>query len=191
MRLGVVLMLLLAVAGILRFRTWYLPHFHRVKSGEFYRSGQPCGVGLHAIKLLGIRTVVTLRSRENPVTAAEEEYYRNHGIRFFRVPLSWNDLEKIGLAMEQVMAIANDPRNHPVLVHCARGKERAGLASAVFRMERDQWPNSKAMEELFDLGLEPGERLVFEEFVRNYSARGEKGEGNSPAPLGSPPLAVQ
>lgn len=187
LRLGVGLALLLAVAGTIRFRTWYLPHFHRVKAGEFYRSGQPRGVGLHAVRLLGVRTVVTLRSRENPVTAAEEAYCRRHGIRFLRVPLSWDDPAEISRAVEQVMAIAEDPRNHPVLVHCARGKERTGLVSAVFRIEREQWPKSKAMKEMFDLGLEPGEKLVFDEFVWNYLPRWARGEGNPSTGRGTAP----
>jgi rhodanese-related sulfurtransferase len=175
-RVGACLVLLLMVAGAIRFRTWYLPNFHWVRAGEFYRSGQPRGIGLRAVNLLGVRTVVSLRSREDSVALAEEKYYRSHGIRFVRVPLSWSDQKEIGLAVEQVMAIVDVPENRPVLVHCARGRERAGLVSAVFRMEQDRWSNSKAMKEMFDLGLEPGEKKAFDEFVWNYLPRWQKGE---------------
>ena len=47
----------------------------------------------------------------------------------------------------------DDPANYPILMHCAEGIERAGLAAALYRLERMGWTNEQAVAELIALGV--------------------------------------
>lgn len=185
-------------AGFLRFREWYLPNFRVLRPVAFYRSGQPRGPGLQAIKLMGIRTVITLRSKRDSAALAEETFCRNNSIQWVRVPLGGTQAD-VSRAVSEIMAIVEAPRNRPVLVHCARGKERSGLVSAVFRIEQERWANAKALKEMYDLGLEPGSWPTFEGFIWEYrpkwrneeevdasSAESRTDTDNLPPPASSP-----
>lgn len=167
----------LAVFGL---REWCLPNLRVLRPGVFYRSGQPRSVGLPVLRLLGVRTVVTLRSKMDEEALAEAAWCRRHSVRLVRVPLK-GDRATIDRSVAAILALVADRRNHPILVHCAQGKERSGLVSAVFRMEQDGWSNQKALKEMYDRGLEPGSWLAFEEYVWRYDPRAVGRDLGAPA----------
>ncbi len=78
------------------------------------------------------------------------------------------DLQK---SVDRFLKITDQEANLPVLVHCSRGKERAGLFSAVYRMEYDRWSNQEALIEMYNLGLDPGSMPVVEEYIWHYRPR--------------------
>ena len=153
-----------------------LPNFHTVRKGVLYRSGQPRGIGLGLVHLRGIRTLVNLRKPGRPGISEEEDYAKEHGMNFVQIPLG-NAADEIHVAADQFLAIVREPRNWPVLVHCSRGKERAGIMTAAFRIEEDGWLLDKTLAELFRLGLEPGAMPGAEAFVAAI------GHGTSPHPI--------
>jgi len=53
------------------------------------------------------------------------------------------------------IAVMDDPANHPVLVHCLAGRDRTGVACAVYRMEYDRWPAERAAAEMVEYGFDP------------------------------------
>lgn len=139
---------------------WYYPPapaFGTVVSGVLYRSGQP---GADALRVLqrryGIRTVVNLRSPiklENDALAQQEiAFARGNDMKFVNLPYGG---PSPATEVEEFLAIVSDPANRPVLVHCAAGKDRAGVMVAAYRIRKQGWSLSKALEEMKSLGFEP------------------------------------
>ena len=162
---------------------WYfiqvaLPHFGAVREGVLYRSGQPRGLGLAWVKHSGIRTLVNLRKPHSDGTPEEKAFAAANGLNFhnFSIGSSHADIER---TVARFLDIVDDKSNWPILVHCSRGKERSGVLSAVFRIEFDRWPNERALEETYRLGLEKGHMPIPENFIKNYRARWNGGAGTS------------
>jgi protein tyrosine/serine phosphatase len=164
------LVALLAGAAYWYFIQVALPHFGTVREGVLYRSGQPRGLGLAWVKHFGIRTLVNLRKPHSDGTPEEKAFAAANGLNFynFSIGSSHADIEQ---TVARFLAIVDDQSNWPILVHCSRGKERSGVLSAVFRIEYDRWPNDRALEETYRLGLEKGHMPIPENFIKNYRAR--------------------
>ena len=125
-----------------------------VRHGRVFRSDSLAHVEPqhveHLVEERGVRTVVDLRG------AAEVDAYPNHPMRdagavIHHVPLidpakressgfEWETmtltdlyrfiLESAGPQFVEVLQIIAEPANHPVVFHCAAGKDRAGLIAA-------------------------------------------------------------
>ncbi|MBY0527120.1 MAG: dual specificity protein phosphatase family protein [Gemmataceae bacterium] len=132
-------------------------NFQVVNDGVLYRSGQMSGAGLKAmVREHGIRTVVTLRDAAVPgglpPDAGEEAYCRKEEMNHFRLtPRPWWAPDNTVPAEENVrrfLEIMDDPKNHPVLIHCFAGSHRTGAYCAIYRMEYEHWSNKEALEEM-------------------------------------------
>ena len=44
--------------------------------------------------------------------------------------------------------IVNDPASQPVYVHCAGGRHRTGVMTAVYRMTKENWTGDQAFKEM-------------------------------------------
>lgn len=118
-----------------------LPNLHKV-SDRLYRSGQPTAEGMRAAERLGIRTVISLRSRQRDAAPAEGTDLLLH-----HVPMrAWNP--RLMAAAEALNAIAASPG--PVLVHCWHGADRTGMVVALYRMLEQGWPREAAIREMLD-----------------------------------------
>ena len=142
----------LGVAGAAyTFSQYLLPNFSVVRRGVLWRSGQPNTLGLQVARLAGVRTIVCLRGKDSSARTAEAEFARRHGIAFIATPLPFS-----GVGAADVVAgfldVVGDPARQPVLVHCARGKERSGVCSAAFRIKLNCWSNQQASVEMYARG---------------------------------------
>jgi tyrosine-protein phosphatase SIW14 len=159
---GVLLIATLLVGGPWWYKVEYDRHFrnfHVVDAGKLYRSAQLDVDGLkHVVREYGIRTIVDLRDGQQALDRAEESWATATGIKHVRIPPRawwcddgrWPVPAEIGLAeFRQVM---DDPRNHPVLVHCWGGVHRTGLYCAVYRMDYQHWTKPDAVAEMRALG---------------------------------------
>jgi len=157
--LGCVIVILLITAPmVLAFRLQKeMREFRVVRDGMLYRSGQMRVPGLKRVVYeYGIRTIITLRDKavsgSLPVDLAEEQFCASEEINYHRFPLlHWEAPDGSSPVEENVRKfreILNDPRNHPVLIHCQAGIHRTGAYCAIFRMEYDHWCNSQAIREL-------------------------------------------
>ena len=171
----------LAIAILIAGSAYYyviqisLPHFHTVREGVLYRSGQPRGIGLELVRLMGIRTLINLRRPDSDGTAEEKAFAAEKGLNFYNFSIGSNH-EAIEDVVRQFLAVVDDKSQWPILVHCSRGKERSGVLSAIFRIENERWSNEMALEETYRLGLERGAMPIPEDFIKNYRARWAGGE---------------
>lgn len=106
---------------------------HVVDAGRLYRSAQLNGDALaNVLTRFGIRSVINLRGR-NP----GEWWYQNeldvsarHGALHFDIGMGATSQPDAGVIARLIKALQTAPR--PVLIHCASGADRSGLAAALY-----------------------------------------------------------
>jgi tyrosine-protein phosphatase SIW14 len=149
-------------------------NFRTVRPGVLYRSGQLSRDGLkRAIHEYGIRTVITLRAADEPDALPpdweEEQFCRKEELYHYRLrPQCWWSPEgpvPASANVKKFLEVLDDPKHHPVLVHCFAGAHRTGAYCAIFRMEYDRWDNEEALQEVFTAGYD---HLYQEEDVLGY-----------------------
>lgn len=144
-----------------------LPRFYRVNE-KLYRGAQPRSGGLRRLKQLGVKTVINLRG-SNDTTRFEEQEARLLGLNYFNVPM-----DRIGrpadAKVQRVLAIINTPKNHPVFVHCNHGRDRTGLAIAIYRLTNEGWTAEEAQREADRHGMFWC-KFGLKRYIRDYYAR--------------------
>jgi protein tyrosine phosphatase (PTP) superfamily phosphohydrolase (DUF442 family) len=156
-----------------------------VEPGVLYRSGQMTAAGFEeAVQLYGIRTVVNLQDDyPDPLIAldplgrhreSESELCRRLGVKYvFIAP----DLlprrrararHELPAAIDQFLAVMDDPSNHPVLIHCKAGLHRTGVITAVYRMEYAGWSPREAMAELLAQGFGRFKGVAANDYIQQY-----------------------
>jgi tyrosine-protein phosphatase SIW14 len=86
-------------------------------------------------------------------STAEEKTVTASGMRYVSVPMT-------GLTppsseqITKILTILQDGSVGPVFVHCKRGADRTGVVIAVYRIQHDQWENSRALAEAMSRGYE-------------------------------------
>lgn len=122
-------------------------NLHRI-TPTLYRSAQPRRDDVAALKTLGIKTVISLRSYNS-----DDRVFEGHpDIDLQRVRIdtwSLNDNE----VLRALMAIREAERNGPVLIHCWHGADRTGAVAAVYRMALQDWTRDAARHEMFRGGF--------------------------------------
>ncbi len=137
----------------------------RVANGIF-RGAQPKSEGYATLKAMGVRTVINLRTRHGEKKAVEAA-----GMRYVEIPMSF--LKNVDpAAVRKVLSVMTDPANQPVFVHCSRGADRAGVVTAVYRMDVDGWSEAEAEAEMEAFGFH---EIWFQlkEFVRRYQGEAQ------------------
>lgn len=144
--LPVCLLLLLTASGAVYFRAPLLcNNLHAVVPGRVYRSAQPSAETLDGfITRLELRTVVSLRGGEDDWAwfAEERDVCERRSVELKAVHFDPNRLPPKG-ELERLVEIL-DASPHPVLLHCSRGIDRAGLGSAVAQLLAGETPEQAA-----------------------------------------------
>src|SRR5215510_10728463 len=148
-----------------------IANFGRIDD-TYYRGSQSEGRDYAALATLGVKTVIDLQA--DGENADEAKLVEASGMRFYRIPMT----TRVAPTAEQLatfMRIVNDPAQQPVYVHCAGGRHRTGVMTAVYRMEKDGWTSDQAFKEMkkYDFGfdfLHP----EFKKFVFAYSPQHDR-----------------
>ena len=109
------------------------PDFGMVGSG-IYRSSFPKPEHFPFLKTLGLKSILLLLPEEYP--AENLEFCEENGIRLFQVGLSGNKEPFVHVKLEDlenVLRIALNPANQPLLIHCNMGKHRTGCVVGCIR----------------------------------------------------------
>jgi len=97
---------------------------------------------------LGLKSILNLQTHGD--TEELEQCYR-HGIALY-------DFDVFGMwvpnidDMRLALLIMQDPKTHPLYVHCTHGRERTGLLCALYRIHIQQWELDIAHSEMVKLG---------------------------------------
>jgi tyrosine-protein phosphatase SIW14 len=138
-----------------------LSNVGRISQG-IYRGNQPLPDGYKTLKKMGIKTVINLRSRHS-----EKKSVENNGMNYMEFPISMIKNLKRENIREIINAMA-DPENQPVYIHCALGRDRTGIVSAIYRIEKQGWSFDEAEQEMQDFGFNDA-WINLRKLIRNYS----------------------
>jgi len=132
---------------------------------HFYRGAQPKGRNYEQLAALGIKTIVDLRddARDEARSATERA-----GMRYINLPMKEKSYPQADTAA-RFLQIVNDEANWPVFVHCAGGRHRTGVMTAVYRMAVDGWGVDQAYQEMkrFDFSTSWGHGC-YKDYVFDY-----------------------
>jgi protein tyrosine phosphatase (PTP) superfamily phosphohydrolase (DUF442 family) len=188
-------LLVLALVPAFAYRYIYTRHvynFHVSQPGVLLRCGQLSEWGLErAIEAHGVKTVINLRwGTEDPEVGpggvTEKDVCDRHGVKYVFmpvadvveqpcVPLPRRDGTHVMVpwSVAEFLRIMDDPRNHPVLLHCRVGKHRTGILTAVWKMEQGV-SRKEALQEMRDCGFLLDDRAAYwpeRAFVETYQPR--------------------
>ncbi|KAJ6334253.1 hypothetical protein OIU78_011200 [Salix suchowensis] len=131
-------------------------NFAMVDNGIF-RSGFPDSPNFSFLQTLGLRSIICLCPE--PYTEATTEFLKDGGIRLYQFgiesyknftfhgsngpELSWNFESEPFVNIPQdtireALQVVLDVKNHPILIHCKRGKHRTGCLVGCLR-KLQQW----------------------------------------------------
>ena len=120
-----------------------IDNFGEINS-NYYRGAQPEGKDYAALAGAGIRTVIDLQRDGD---SNEKQSVERAGMKFVKIGMTTH-VPPTPQQIEQFLTIVNDPANQPVFVHCAGGKHRTGVMTAVYRMTQDKWTSDQAFREM-------------------------------------------
>ena len=128
-----------------------------------YRGPRPDQADFDAMARAGVRTVIDLQGKASKVIPGETLRARQQrramseraGLRHYNIPTT---LSRIDEPTEQeellrIAALMNEPGNQPVYVHCAAGKDRTGMAVAVYRILYQGCSYAQARKEFVRHGI--------------------------------------
>lgn len=136
-------------------------------------SGQPSPEDLDALKAQGFRTIVNLRTDDEPgLLDDEEREVESRALNYAAVPVSPALLDDVAVARFSQELESIDGK--PALVHC-RSAGRAGMMVLLHMAVQNGWSVQKALQTGKEMGdLAPNEtspyRAFFEDYVRRHSA---------------------
>ncbi|KAH7569405.1 hypothetical protein ACOSP7_012804 [Xanthoceras sorbifolium] len=121
-------------------------NFAMVDNGVF-RSGFPESANLSFLQSLGLRSVLYLCPEPYPDPI--NEFLKANEIRLFQFPIDGCKEPFVNIPEETIreaLQVVLDARNHPILIHCKRGKHRTGCLVGCLR-KLQKWCLSSIFDE--------------------------------------------
>lgn len=149
-------LLLIGVGGSFAWRaaTAWPKRFSAVDPGRVYRCGEVTPDQLSRIAAeYDLRGVLSLLNPGVPESAAERERALKLGLRWNNVPLT-GDGASTSADRDRIRAILRDETNLPLLIHCAAGVNRTGLAVGMYRIHAQHWTIEQVEQELLSTDFE-------------------------------------
>ena len=108
-------------------------NYGAVLPGCIYRSAYPEEKNYGFLKDVGIKTILTLVPE--PLTPEFQNFMKEAGIQHFHAHIRANkgEVRVESCEMARALRLIMDRSNHPILVHCNKGKHRTGCTIACFR----------------------------------------------------------
>jgi uncharacterized protein (TIGR01244 family) len=139
-------------------------NFRQVKS-TVACAGATTPEALRGIKDMGFASVVNLRqaSENGANVEAESAAAAAAGLKYLHIPM--NGAAPETTVLDQFIAAARVPANHPMFVHCGSGNRAAAVWLAK-RLMVDGWTVERASEEAEALGLR---NAALKQFALDYA----------------------
>ncbi|CAN6574209.1 unnamed protein product [Malus baccata var. baccata] len=112
-------------------------NFSLVDNGIF-RSGFPESANFSFLQTLGLGSIICLCPE--PYPEANMEFLKSNGIKLFQFGIDGYKEPFVNIpddTIREALKVVLDVRNHPVLIHCKRGKHRTGcLVGCLRKLQR-------------------------------------------------------
>jgi protein tyrosine/serine phosphatase len=133
---------------------------------NYYRGAQPNGHDYADLAAIGIHTVINLTNGDGD--ANEKTLVENVGMKYYQIPMSAH-VQPTPAKISEFLRIVNDPASQPVYVHCAGGRHRTGVMTAVYRITQNGWTADQAFKEMKQYQYGPDFlHPEFKSFVYDY-----------------------
>lgn len=110
----------------------------------YYRGAQPKRDDYRRLASLGVKTIIDLRDDpKNFARAAAEQ----SGLKYVNFPMSDHDYPPADTA-EKFLKLVSNESLWPIYVHCAGGRHRTGVMTAVYRLTVEGWDMERAYREM-------------------------------------------
>lgn len=108
-------------------------NYGAVIPGSIYRASYPEPANYEFIKDLKIKSILTLVPE--PIAPEYQAFMDEAGIQHFQVHIRANkgEVRVDSCEMQRALRLLMDRTNHPIMVHCNKGKHRTGCTVACFR----------------------------------------------------------
>ncbi|KAF1970489.1 tyrosine-protein phosphatase SIW14 [Bimuria novae-zelandiae CBS 107.79] len=150
-----------------RLRSLYPPsNYGAVVPGAVYRSSYPQEKNFDFLESLKLKTIITLVPEEIP--AGYRDWMNKAGVQHFQVHLNANKgaVRIQSCDINRALNIVLDRTNHPILIHCNKGKHRTGCLVATLR--RIQGYDSDFVRHEYHVYADPKARFWDEVFFENF-----------------------
>ncbi|KAL3604925.1 hypothetical protein D5086_005784 [Populus alba] len=121
-------------------------NFAMVDNGIF-RSGFPDSANFSFLQTLGLRSIICLCPE--PYTEATTEFLRDGGMRLYQFGIESYKEPFVNIPQDTIreaLQVVLDVKNHPILIHCKRGKHRTGCLVGCLR-KLQKWCLSSIFDE--------------------------------------------
>ncbi|KAJ9542565.1 hypothetical protein OSB04_029071 [Centaurea solstitialis] len=125
--------------------TYHPPINFATVEDRIYRSGFPQPRDFPYLETLNLRSVIYLCTE--PYPSENLEFLNSRNIRLFQFGIDGTKDAKISKGtITEALKVLIDVRNHPLLIHCKRGKHRTGCLVGCLR-KLQNWCLSSVLEE--------------------------------------------
>ena len=132
---------------------------------HFYRGSQPTDRNYEQLAALGIKTIVNLREDAQQSDRADAE---RAGLHYINLPMKDKSYPRPDTA-EKFLKIMSDEANWPVYIHCAGGRHRTGVMTAIYRMSVNGWDIDHAYQEMKQYDFYTGwGHSCYKDYVYDY-----------------------
>ncbi|KAJ1643920.1 tyrosine-protein phosphatase siw14 [Coemansia asiatica] len=148
----------------------YPPENFAMVCPYIYRSGMPKRRNYAFLKKLKLKSILTLIMEEYP--QQNQKFLEQSGIKLFQFGVAGNK-EPFADIPEDIMCEAlltlMDKRNHPILIHCNKGKHRTGCLVGCLR-KLLEWSNTSIFDEYRRYSA-PKSRSMDQQFIELFDIR--------------------
>ncbi|ORY90881.1 protein-tyrosine phosphatase, partial [Leucosporidium creatinivorum] len=143
------------------------PENFAMVSSFVYRSSFPKRKNFKFLKQLGLKSVLTLILEDYP--EQNLEFLEAEGIEFFQFGIPGNKEPFVQIPDDKIvaaLAVILDVRNHPMLIHCNKGKHRTGCLVGCLRKVQ-QWSLTAIFDEYRRYSF-PKSRSMDQQFIEAF-----------------------
>lgn len=140
--------------------------------GEIYRSSFPRPENFEFLRdRLKLKSILVLIPEEYP--AENMKFMEETGIKLFQVGMSGNKEPFVNIPSDlltKALEVVLNPENHPILIHCNRGKHRTGCLVGCIR-KLQNWSLTMIFDEYRRFAF-PKVRALDQQFIELYDDTG-------------------
>ena len=170
----VVRLLAAVMISVIVFVTWNQTNYNfaPVQPGRIYRSGQmPAGSLARALRINQIKTVLNLRGSNSQRSWYRDELTATLSEGATHIDIAMSSCLWMSRVQFRTLVDTLDTAEYPILVHCAWGSERTGLAAAFAEllMPGRTLDNARAQFSIWYLFVPIGDGKVMAEHLEQYA----------------------
>ncbi|KAJ3700293.1 hypothetical protein LUZ61_003998 [Rhynchospora tenuis] len=147
-------------------------NFAMVEDG-IYRSGFPEASNFRFLKTLKLHSIIYLCPE--PYPQANVEFLKSNGIKLFQFAIEGSKEPFVKIpedTIREALKVLLDERNHPLLIHCRRGKHRTGCLVGCYR-KLQKWRLASVIDEYLRFAAAKA-RVSDQLFMESFDVSGLK-----------------